>query len=149
MTLVVQGQETLETLENLVTQSFTKVPNNGLPCETFTHLKEPFDTPEYHKIYKVSPMQNTYQVELMWSLPPLLDKYRSKPLEYLSWIIGHEGQGSLILYLRQKVWALSLYAGCDSDGFEMNSTHSQCCIGITLTQKGFEEVDQVLNAVFR
>ena len=93
-------------------------------------------------------MENTFSLELIWSLPPMLDKFKAKPLEYLSWIIGHEGKGSLILYLRKKVWALSLVAGCDGDGMEMNSTHSQFTINITLTQQGFKDVEKVLCAVF-
>ena len=79
----------------------------------------------------------------------MVDKYKFKPLEYLSWIIGHEGKGSLILFLRKNVWALTLIAGCEGDGFEMNTTHSQFSITIILTQKGFDEVDKVISAVFR
>ena len=69
-------------------------------------------------------------------------------MEYLGTIIGHEGKGSLIVFLRKKVWALTLIAGCEGDGYEMNSTHSQFTITIILTQKGFDEVDKVTNAVF-
>ena len=69
-------------------------------------------------------------------------------MEYLGTIIGHEGKGSLIVFLRKKVWALTLIAGCEGDGYEMNSTHSQFSITIILTQKGFDEVDKVTNAVF-
>ena len=98
-------------VENLVLELFSNVPNNGLARESFGHLLGPFDNPKYHKLYKIAPMQNVYQLDLFWSLPPLLDKYRAKPLSYLSWIIGHEGHGSLIQYLRKNVWALSLYAG--------------------------------------
>ncbi len=149
MTLVLQSQETLEALEKLAVENFSKVPNNSLDKETFAHLERPFDTPDFHKLYKVAPLENTHSLELIWSLPPVLDKYRAKPLEYLAWIIGHEGKGSLILYLRKQVWALSLVAGCEMDGFEMNSTHSQFTITITLTQQGFDEVDQVICAVFQ
>jgi nardilysin len=46
------------------------------------------------------------QVDLAWALPPLTGKYRAKPLHYLAWIIGHEGRGSLLSFLRKKVWAL-------------------------------------------
>ena len=149
MTLVVQSQETLETLQKLVVDAFSRVPNNGLPRETFAALTDPFDTPDFHKIYKVVPLQNVYQLDLFWSLPPLLDKYMAKPLNYLSWIIGHEGKGSLILYLRKKVWALSLVAGNEGGGFEMNAMHTQFSVSITLTQSGFECVDQVISVVFR
>ena len=50
----------------------------------------------------------------------MLKKYRTDPLGYLSHIVGYEGKGSLTSYLRNKVWALSLAAGCAEDGFEMN-----------------------------
>ena len=61
---------------------------------------------------------------------------------------GHEGEGSLIQYLREKVWALSLYAGCEGTGFEMNETYSQFAISIILTEKGFAEYDQVMSTIF-
>ena len=102
----------------------------------------------FHRLIKVAPMKNIYQLNLVWSLPPLMDKYKTKPLEYLSWIIGHEGEGSLILYLREKVWALTLYAGCDGYGMEFNSTYSQFSISLTLTEKGFNEVNDVISAIF-
>ena len=42
------------------------------------------------------------QVCLSWALPSQLENYRIKPLGYLSWLIGHEGRGSLLAYLRKK-----------------------------------------------
>ena len=50
MTLVVQSQETLEKLEKVVIDVFSKVPNNGLSLETFGHLQEPFDVSKVHKV---------------------------------------------------------------------------------------------------
>ena len=79
-----------------VEEYFSGVPNSDIPRQTFSHLLEPFDTPEFNKIYKVAPVQNVYQLDMNWALPPLMDKYRSKPLHYLSWIIGHEGRLSVI-----------------------------------------------------
>ena len=148
MTLVVQAQETLETLQDLVVKSFENVPNNGQDKETFANLVKPFDTPDFHKIYKVAPVKNVYQLDINWSLPPLLDKFREKPLHYLSWIIGHEGNGSLIAFLRKKVWALSLMAGNGFDGFELNQTHSAFGMSIVLTKSGFDNLEAVLDATF-
>jgi len=45
------------------------------------------------------------QLELTWAMPSLLHLYKSKPHQYISWIIGHEGKGSLISYLRKKMWS--------------------------------------------
>ena len=111
MTLAVQAQQSLDDLQKWVEESFKGVPNNGKERESFDHMDLPFETEGFHKIYKVAPVQNTYQVDLNWALPAMLDKYKIKPLHYLSWTIGHEGKGSLISYLREKIWALSLTAG--------------------------------------
>lgn len=32
----------------------------------------------------------------------MMDKYKAKPDRYLSWVLGYEGQGSLVQYLREK-----------------------------------------------
>ena len=66
-----------------------------------------------------------------------------------SCITGHEGKGSLISYLRRKVWALALTAGNAGDGFEYNSTYSVFAITIVLTKEGYANMDKVLTAVFR
>ena len=42
MTLAVQSQETLETLEEWVRESFARVPNNGLQAESFADSGNPF-----------------------------------------------------------------------------------------------------------
>ena len=47
-----------------------------------------------------------------------------------------------------KVWALSLTAGNAGDGFEHNSTYSIFTVTVVLTKAGFENLDNVLAAVF-
>lgn len=148
MTLTIQSQHDLDTLQGWIEESFSDVPNNEFAHETFGHLTDPFKNANFNKIYKVSPIQNVYQLDMNWILPPLLDKYREKPLHYLSWIIGHEGKGSLISYLRKNVWALNLTAGNQGDGFEFNSTCSIFSVNIILTKSGHENVRKVMDAVF-
>jgi len=74
--------------------------------------------------------------------------YKVKPLHYMAWILGHEGKGSLVSFLRRKVWGLSLTAGNAGDGFEYNSTYSMFPLTITLTKEGYDNVDKVVQAVF-
>merc|ERR1719431_2023537 len=85
---------------------------------------------------------------MTWALPPTLHLYRIKPLHYMAHLLGHEGKGSLISFLRKKVWALSLTAGNAGDGFEYNSTYSMFPITITLTKDGYDNIDKVVQAVF-
>merc|ERR1712106_866827 len=65
----------------------------------------------------------------------------------MAWILGHEGKGSLISFLRKKVWALSLTAGNAGDGFEYNSTYSMFPITITLTKEGYNNIDKEVQKI--
>ena len=144
MTMVLQSQDTLDTLERIALDMFSKVPSNGPLRETFDQFEKPFDVPEFHKIYKIVPVENYHGINLSWALPPLMDKQKFKPLQYSKWIIKHEGKGSLLSFLKSKVLALGL--DCD---YELSSTHSEFHISITLTENGFRNVNEVLIIVFR
>lgn len=74
--------------------------------------------------------------------------YKLKPLEYISSLIGDEGKGSLISYLRKRLWALALYVGNGQTGAEQNSIFTLFTINITLTKEGFQNLDEVIGAVF-
>ena len=144
MTLVVQSQETLEKLEEIVIEMFSKIPNNGLSQEKFINYEQPFDFSKFHKMYKIVPLNNDRKVYLIWSLPSLRDKYMFKIFKYLRSIIAHKGKGSLLLFLKKHNWATSL---CVSE--DTRPTHSIFQIEITFTKEGLENLDQVLSAVFR
>eukprot|EP00092_Neocalanus_flemingeri_P030811 GFUD01033465.1.p1 GENE.GFUD01033465.1~~GFUD01033465.1.p1 ORF type:complete len:1104 (+),score=409.71 GFUD01033465.1:45-3356(+) len=148
MCLTVQSQHSLDTIQDWVVETFAEVPNNGQAREEFSGMKQPFDTPQFTQLYRVIPVQNEYKIDLTWSLPSTLHLYKVKPLHYLAWILGHEGKGSLVSFLRRKVWGLSLTAGNAGDGFEYNSTYSMFPITITLTKEGYDNIDKVVQAVF-
>nr|XP_009681623.1 PREDICTED: nardilysin-like [Struthio camelus australis] len=149
MNLVVQSKETLDTLENWVTEIFSQIPNNGLPKPRFGHLTEPFDTPEFHKLYRVIPVRNIHLLNITWALPPQERNYRVKPLLYVSWLVGHEGKGSILSFLRKKFWAVALSGGNTETGFEQNSSYSSFSISITLTGEGYEHFYEVVHVVFQ
>nr|XP_056710677.1 nardilysin-like [Euleptes europaea] len=149
MNLVVQSRETLDSLEKWVTEIFSQIPNNDLPKPTFNHLQNPFDTPEFHKLYRVIPVKEIHSLSITWGLPPQAKHYRVKPLHYISWLIGHEGKGSVLSLLRKNFLAVSLYGGNNEMGFEQNSTYSIFSISVTLTDKGFEHFYEVAHLVFQ
>ena len=81
-------------------------------------------------------------------MPSLLHKYKSKPHQYVSWIIGHEGKGSLISYLRKKMWCLDLSSGNGESGFEHSSMYALFSLSLKLTEEGFKHLKEVLDATF-
>ncbi|XP_007427608.1 nardilysin-like [Python bivittatus] len=123
MNLVVQSRETLDTLQKWVTEIFSYIPNNALPRADFSHLMSPFDTLEFHKIYKVIPVKEIHSLNISWALPPQEKNY--------------------------KFWALALYGGNGETGFEQNSTYSIFSISVTLTDEGFEHFYEVIHLIFQ
>uniref|UniRef100_A0A8C2MX74 Nardilysin convertase n=1 Tax=Cricetulus griseus TaxID=10029 RepID=A0A8C2MX74_CRIGR len=98
---------------------------------------------------KVVPIRKIHALTITWALPPQQQHYRVKPLHYISWLVGHEGKGSILSYLRKKCWALALFGGNGETGFEQNSTYSVFSISITLTDEGYEHFFEVAHAVFQ
>lgn len=94
------------------------------------------------------PFYNVFQVELTWTMASLLHLYKSKPHQYVSWIIGHEGKGSLISYLRKKMWCLDVFSGNGESGFEHSSMYALFSLTLVLTDEGHRCLKEVLDAVF-
>ncbi|XP_016394221.1 nardilysin b [Sinocyclocheilus rhinocerous] len=149
MTLAVQSKETLDNLEEWVRAICIKIPNNGQPRADFSDLQDPFDTPDFNKLYRVVPVRKIHALTISWALPPQDKHYRVKPLHYISWLIGHEGAGSVLSLLRKKCWALALFGGNSESGFDQNTTYSIFSVSITLSDEGFQNFFQVIHIVFQ
>ncbi|KAI5101070.1 nardilysin isoform X1, partial [Silurus meridionalis] len=149
MTLTVQSRESLDTLEEWVREVFIKVPNNGQAHPDFSNLQDPFTTPDFNKLYRVVPVRKIHALTISWALPPQGMHYRVKPLHYISWLVGHEGAGSILSVLRKKCWALALFGGNSETGFDQNTTYSIFSISITLTDEGYQNFYQVVHLVFQ
>lgn len=62
--------------------------------------------------------------------------------------MGNEGKGSLLSYLRKKLWAVDLGAGTESSGMGSTKLLSMFTISASLTDDGFDHLDDVLEAIF-
>jgi nardilysin len=151
--VVIQSQESIETLEKWVIELFSQikpsVPNNQLQRSIKSDISLPFaNNPYFNRLFLVEPINEIDQLMISWSLPPVVSLYRTSPLEYLGSIVGHEGKGSLISYLRKQNLALELLAGCESSGFHNNRFSSIFQISIKLTELGHKNIDKVVAYVF-
>uniref|UniRef100_A0A3P9NF68 Nardilysin b (N-arginine dibasic convertase) n=1 Tax=Poecilia reticulata TaxID=8081 RepID=A0A3P9NF68_POERE len=97
----------------------------------------------------VVPVRKVHALTISWALPPQVKHYRVKPLHYISWLMGHEGTGSILSLLRKRCWALALYGGNSESGFDQNSTYSIFSISVTLTDLGYQNFFQVVHLVFQ
>lgn len=91
-------------LQNLVVEHFSDIPNNEVPeddLSEWNHLNA-FQEKFTEKIVVVKAVGNVTKVDVTFCLESLVREYRVKAHDYISFLLGHEGKGSLSSYLRRK-----------------------------------------------
>ncbi len=142
MALTVVGRESLEQLEEWVTQRFSEIPNHGIspPLYIQSYLNKDLRATRLGVI----PEKELNSVSFRFGIPSVESEYRSKPLSYIANLLGHEGSGSLLAALKQKGWADSLSAG---SGF-MDRHQGTFEISIGLTEPGLDHIDEIGSMLF-
>lgn len=142
MTLSIYGKESTEELAELAKATFATVPNKQLgPVEPLPKLYDDSDLP---MLLEVKPRKEMRLLTLSFAMPSQLPVVDTKPGSYVSWLMGHEGQGSLLQVLKTKGWVSSLSSG--AHGISRNPTTFD--INIELTQEGYQNVDNIVALVF-
>jgi len=143
MKLVVLGKETIPELQKLVETHFSNVANQHVSVPVFPG--EPFGPEQLSKRLSIVPVRDGMRsLDMQFPAREINTLYRQKPTRYISHLIGHEGVGSILAFLKEKGWANELSAG------ESRSCTDWSCftISIDLTDDGLDHVDDVVEVVF-
>jgi insulysin len=144
MKLVVLGRESLDVLESWVVDMFWAVPNKDLPPTKWDHVPLLTEKELLTQIF-VKPVMDNHNLDISFPFLAEDDLYESHPSSYLSHLIGHEGPGSALAFLKEKGWADSLFAGacpvCPGSAF--------FSINIGLTEDGLEHYKEVVKIIFQ
>lgn len=144
MKLVVLGQEPLDELETLVVDLFSEVKNKDLPQNRWDHA-QPLEKPQLTTEIFAKPVMESRSLEISFPYQDEEDMYETYPSRYLSHMIGHEGPGSILAYLKEQGLANSLSAGahtvCPGSAFLE--------IEISLTPEGLKRYRDVVKVVFQ
>ena len=143
MRLVVIGQEPIEALESMVRTFFKNVPNAERPRVNYdaAPVREP---DQLALMYEVMPRQKIQVLTMLWLLPSLLEHHRTKPLEYVSHLLGHEGPGSLLSELKHRGWGNEITSGVADKGLDFTWFNLE----IELTKEGVKNKDAVIMVVY-
>jgi insulysin len=110
MKLCVLGREPLDVLETWVAELFSDVKNKDLKQNRWTD-EVPFTKEQLGLQCFAKPVMDSRELNLLF---PFLDEeylFESQPSQYISHLIGHEGPGSIMAYIKSKGWANGLSAG--------------------------------------
>ncbi|KAJ1565819.1 Insulinase (Peptidase M16), partial [Nowakowskiella sp. JEL0078] len=109
MRLVVLGKEPLNVLEQWVVEKFSEVKNKNIkPPEFEGHA---LTNTELLKVILAKPVKDMKDLEITFPFPDTMKFKDSKPSKYLSHLLGHESEGSILSLLKRNSWATGLSAG--------------------------------------
>ncbi|KAM6578444.1 hypothetical protein CsatB_030281 [Cannabis sativa] len=146
MKLVVIGGESLDVLEEWVLELFGNV-KKGHPVNLEFKVEVPFW--KSGKLYRLEAVKDVHILDLTWTLPCLHKEYMKKPQDYIAHVLGHEGRGSLLFFLKAKGWATSLSAGVGDEGMHHSSIAYIFGMSIHLTDSGLEKIFEIIGFVYQ
>ncbi|TMW67996.1 hypothetical protein Poli38472_007668 [Pythium oligandrum] len=144
MKLVIYGKEDLPTLKLWATQLFSAIKNTGRSFPTFGDVV-PYDESRLGREIHVAPVKDLRVIDVSWPLPSLYWDFLTKPSRILSHLIGHEGKGSVLSYLKAKKWANGLSSGLTRD----NEDWALFSVKVEATEEGIEHVNEVVTVVYQ
>ena len=144
MKLVVLGRESLDELEELVANLFAGVRNKDLPQNRWDGL-QPFTEREALTQVFAKPVMDSRTLEIYFPYQDEEELYESQPSRYLSHLIGHEGPGSILAYIKSKGWANGLSAGA----MPICPGAALFTISVRLTEDGLKQYHEIVQVVFQ
>jgi len=144
MKLVVLGRESLDELEGIVADLFSGVRNKDLPRNRWDEV-QPFTEREALTQVFAKPVMDSRTLDIYFPYQDEEELYESQPSRYLSHLIGHEGPGSILAYIKNKGWANGLSAGA----MPICPGAAMFTISIRLTEDGLKQYEEVIKVVFQ
>ncbi|KAJ2007901.1 metalloprotease [Coemansia thaxteri] len=143
MKLVVVGRDSLDQLTEWAVSKFSPILSKGMTKPLFKG--HPLTEHEMGKLISIKSIRQQRTLDLTFALPDLKPFHRSKPSRYLGSLVGHEGKGSILSFLKRRGWATSVVAGrspTSAEGFDMFK------VTVSLTELGLEKYEDVVRVVF-
>ncbi len=142
MTLAIVGKAGLDQLEQWARTYFSPIKNQNLPA-----IRYPADylPPKAAlRLARMEPIKDLRTLSLEFPLPGTYQYYASKPDPLLGFILGHEGEGSLLSTLKAEGLATGISAGAENSSPDFGSFN----INVSLTPAGLEKYPRVMELVF-
>lgn len=145
MCLTLVAPASLDTLVRWAAELFSAIPNHNAPSPAAAYADVvAFGPKQTGRIYRVQPIKDMRALEILWVVPPFHAVYRTKPSNYVSHLLGHEGPGSLLSELKARGWADGLSAGGGKATLHWEAFE----VSVDLTEAGTAAANDVIEAVY-
>lgn len=130
MSLVVMSGEDASSMASCIEKIFSEIPPGATPRPRFDDMHLELGDPNF---FILPSSRDDHKISISFHLPSALEQeYGKKAEDYVSHLVGHEGRGSLLAFLKQQDWATELCAGVS----EQTSAFWLFEVTITLTEQG-------------
>ncbi|KAJ3143098.1 Insulinase (Peptidase M16) [Physocladia obscura] len=134
--------ESISQLSEWVVEQTSAIKNKDIPIPKFPG--HPLSKNQLLQQIKIKPVKDMQSLNIVFPLPDLTSQYLCKPSGYISHLIGHESEGSILAHLKQRGWAQELTAGTSSGAIGFDFFR----IGINLTEEGTRHWEEIVVLVF-
>ncbi len=144
MGLSILGKQSLDELETLVIDQFSRVEKKGIKKRVWE--TNPFRNPEdVQKYIYIVPIKDIRELHICFPIHDVQPFYRTGPGYFLGHLIGHEGKGSILSELKQRGWASTLNSGqkYGATGFGFFT------VDLDLSEEGINHIDEIISLVFQ
>ncbi|KAJ2818353.1 metalloprotease, partial [Coemansia sp. 'formosensis'] len=143
MKLVVYGNHSLDQLAEWAASKFSGIKSRGDNVQR--DIGHPVSAEFLGKVIHFETIDDNHTMSMTFPVPDVRAMYRSDPFSYISHLINHEGQGSILAYLKRKGWAVGLGAGPNTS---QNKGFCEFTVSISATPEGLEHYEDIVRTVF-
>ena len=144
MNLCVYTNEKISDVEDFIEKLFESVPKKENYIKPEYNKVLPYDKNNLQFLYKIVPVKDKDQINIIWYLPNCKNEYKKKPLDFISSVLGHEGPFSLTSSLKKD----SLIDNLISSFEHVANTFSKFRLNLDLTKKGLKCINEILLRIF-
>lgn len=146
MKLVVVSNNSLQHTEETVNKLFNDIVNKNVVKKPINNLPFIFQDKgcSVAKLVEFVPVSDKHTVNIVWQVPNLEEYFYYKPYNYITHLIGHESENSLVYMLKEKglITHMMIF-----DHFVDNNAYF-ITASYVLTDKGFENVPQIMKSTY-
>jgi len=141
MKLAIISRVPIVQLEKWVEDKFSLIPNYNRP--SISHDHDYIVKSKLPQLIKVKSLKDIKTLELVFQVPDSDKYWQAKPHEILTFLIGHEGKGSLLSLLKKKNLATYLYAYNHTIDY-----HGELKFSLKITKHGLKNIKQIIELFF-
>ncbi|MDD9952073.1 MAG: insulinase family protein [Zetaproteobacteria bacterium] len=140
MKLALMSKHSLADMEQWVRAKFVAVKNQQAVKPQYP--QDPFAAAQLPLLVEIKPVKDLKKLNVMYALPSQEKDWQHKSLDLISTVLGFEGEGSILSYLKAQNLATGLGVGTDDASYS-----TSLYLEVQLTDKGLQHWQQVAETI--